>query len=528
MQKIYYNGTIITLENPLYAEAILIEDGKIKKVGKKEEVFSLANKNTELIDLDGKCLMPSFIDAHSHIVSFSQTLGLTQLDDAKDFNDIVNKLKEYKEKNNIKKGEWIFGFGYDHNTLKEKTHPTKEILDKVSTENPILISHKSGHMGVTNTQGLTILKIDKNTQNPEGGLIGREKGNTEPNGYLEETAFTNSTKETNTQSLENSLNMLKKAQDIYLSYGITTIQDGLVKEQEFNLLTTAAKEHILKADIIGYVDLKNNKDIMDKNYDKYSKYNNHFRIGGYKIFLDGSPQGKTAWLTEPYEGEKKYKGYPIYKDKEVKEFVKTALKEKKQLLTHCNGDAAADQLIKTYEELNKEDNLRPVMIHAQAIRQNQIPRMRRIGMIPSYFVAHTYYWGDTHIKNLGKRAEKISPVRSTIDDGVKFTLHQDTPVILPNMIETIWTAVKRETKDGKILGEREQVSTLDAIEGITINAAYQYNEEETKGSLKEGKLADMVILSKDPLQIRKPDEIKNIEVLETIKEGEILYNKHTK
>ncbi|MGO0862293.1 amidohydrolase family protein, partial [Clostridioides difficile] len=196
------------------------------------------------------------------------------------------------------------------------------------------------------------------------------------------------------------------------------------------------------------------------------KYVNRFKIGGYKIFLDGSPQGKTAWLTKPYENsEDGYCGYPIYKDEEVEKFINISVEEKMQLLTHCNGDAAADQLINSFEKVIKEknikDDMRPVMIHAQTVREDQVDEMKKINMIPSYFVAHTYYWGDIHIKNLGEsRAFKISPLKTTIEKGLIYTLHQDTPVIAPNMLETIWCAVNRITKKGVLIGENEKISPL--------------------------------------------------------------------
>lgn len=236
-------------------------------------------------------------------------------------------------------------------------------------------------------------------------------------------------------------------------------------------------------------------------------------------------------MSRPYENsDDGYCGYPIYKDEEVEKFIDISLKEKMQLLTHCNGDAAADQLIDAFEkvlnlkEQSSENHIRPVMIHAQTVREDQIDDMKVINMIPSYFVAHTYYWGDIHIKNLGEdRAFKISPLKTTIEKGLIYTLHQDTPVIAPNMLETVWCAVNRITKKGIQIGENEKISPLDALKGVTINAAYQYFEEDKKGSIKEGKLANLIILDENPLTI-DPMKIKDIKVLQTIREGEVLYS----
>ncbi|HEF0371473.1 TPA: amidohydrolase [Clostridioides difficile] len=529
-EKIYYNGNIITMEDSICGDAILIKDKIIKKIGTKEEVFALKNKDTEIIDLQGKTLMPSFIDSHSHLIAFATTLKLVPLEDATSFKDIVKKIQDFKESNNIKKGDWIIGFSYDNNFLEENKHPDKNVLDSASSENPILISHASGHMGVANTLGLKQLGVTNETYDPEGGHIGRVEGSEEPNGYLEENAFFNVSSKIKPPSSNEIFNSIEKAQDIYLSYGITIAQEGLMEENQFNLLKAMANQNKLKIDVVGYVNLKKSKPVADNNREFIKKYINRFKIGGYKIFLDGSPQGKTAWLSKPYENsDDGYCGYPIYKDEEVEKFIDISLKEKMQLLTHCNGDAAAEQLIDVFEKVltlkeQSSNNMRPVMIHAQTVREDQIDDMKRINMIPSYFVAHTYYWGDIHIKNLGEdRAFKISPLKTTIEKGLIYTLHQDTPVIAPNMLETVWCAVNRITKKGVQIGENEKISPLDALKGVTINAAYQYFEEDKKGSIKEGKLANLIILDENPLTI-DPMKIKDIKVLQTIREGEVLYS----
>lgn len=527
--QLYYNGDIITMEKDIYVEAILVKDGIITKIGNYNDVIELKDDETELIDLDGKTLLPSFIDPHSHITVLGSTLCLAPLSGAISNDEIIERLKSFKNNNNLKKGQWIMGFGYDNNLLPNASHPTKEILDKVSLENPILITHASGHMGVINTLALKELNITEITKDPEGGVIGRISNTMEPNGYLEEKAFMNCLYKVPQKNLQEVCKYIEDAQDIYLKYGITTVQDGIIKNPEMTELKYLAENHLLKLDVVGYVDIKDSKNLLKENSDYVNKYINNFKIGGYKMFLDGSPQGKTAWLTKPYLTSKDdYKGYPIYTDEEVYSLIETALKENVQLLTHCNGDAAADQLINCFKKVlttpNANTDTRPVMIHAQTVRYDQIDAMKSIKMMPSYFIAHTYFWGDVHIENLGmERAERISPLKTTIEKDVPFTLHQDTPVIMPDMLFTVWCAVNRITKNGVSLGSFEQISPLEALKGITINAAYQYFEETTKGSIKEGKYADLVILDKNPLKV-DPMTIKDINVLTTIKRGQILYS----
>lgn len=517
MKKIYFNGIILTLEEPMYVESMMIEDGRISYLGDFEKI---KNEDAEFIDLQGKTIMPSFIDPHSHIAAFSSTLLIADLSGVKTNQEIIDRLNQYKETHEIKAGQWIIGFGYDHNELEGNKHPTKEVLDKVSKDIPVMLTHKSGHMGVVSSKGIEVLDIKNKVKDLKPGSYGITD-NGELTGYLEEGSFIGMLGQINF-SIEDSMVALEKAEDIYLSYGITTVQDGLTKNSEFQLLKRMSKENKLRLDVVSYVDIKDNSNILTENKE-YLDYNNHYRIGGYKLILDGSPQGKTAWLSEPYENEETYLGYPAYKDEEVEKYVKKAVDEKVQLLTHCNGDAASEQLLRSFEKLDEENLYRPVMIHAQTVRKDQVKRMKKLEMIPSFFIAHIYYWGDIHIKNLGKRAQNISPARWAIEENLNYTFHQDTPVLLPNMWETIWCACNRKTKNGEILGN-QQLTALEAIKGVTKNAAYQYFEENEKGSLVVGKKADLIIIDKNPLEIDK-NKLKDIKVLETIKDGKTLYKK---
>ena len=217
-----------------------------------------------------------------------------------------------------------------------------------------------------------------------------------------------------------------------------------------------------------------------------------------KHFLDGSPQGRTAWMRTPYLGEEKdYYAYGTQRDEQLQANLELALKDNMQILVHCNGDAACEQYINQYEKIKKkyeiENDIRPVIIHAQLLDRDQLNRVKNLNMIPSFFVAHVYYWGDIHIQNYGfERASRISLAKDALDKGIIFTFHQDSPVIKPNMLETIWCAVNRTTKDGILLGKDERISPMEALKAVTKNAAYQYFEENIKGTLKEGKLADLV------------------------------------
>lgn len=526
--KVYFNGDILTLEEELYAEALFIKDGKINKVGTKEEVFAAAGEDVERIDLQGKTLMPSFIDAHSHFSGYASSFTQVDLKEVVSFEEIKEAIQKFIQKNKIQPGQWIQADGYDQNFLEEKMHPTRELLDDAAPNNPVLAKHKSGHMGVFNTLGLKELGITEETKSPEGGMI--EVKNGRLTGYMEEAAYVKNLQEIPMISTEEFIGSLMKAQEAYASYGITTVQEGFVVEQLAPIFQYLMQAKALKIDLIGYLDAFHADELKEKFANCFKQYNNRIKIGGYKMFLDGSPQGRTAWMRTPYQGEEKeYYAYGTQKDEDVEAKLKYALDEDTQMIVHCNGDAACQQYIDQYAKAKantgSDHEIRPVIIHAQLLDRDQLDQVKELGMIPSFFVAHVYHWGDIHIKNYGiDRAKRISLANSAGQKGILYTFHQDAPVTQPNMLETIWCAVNRWTKQGVLLGEEERVTPYEALKAVTKNAAYQYFEEDNKGTLKEGKLADLVILDKNILKV-EPMKIREIQVLETIKEGSTIYKK---
>lgn len=611
-ETIYYNGYIITMaekeqkgravqedkcgqtaENEKdgengQAEAVLVQDGLIKYAGSFTEAKAMASDDVCYEDLKGRTMLPGFIDSHSHITALASTLNLVNLSGAKNFNEIVERFREFIKEKQPEKGRWLMGFGYDHNFLEERRHLDKLVLDRLGDDYAVAAAHTSGHMGVLNSRALAEAGIGAGTKDIPGGHIGRVEGSKEPDGYLEENAFIQlGAGKMPKPDKKQVVSQLAEAQKIYFSCGITTIQDGLTKVPEWQMLKMFSDSGEMTADIVAYADIKDNSFLVDENPDYVDKYKNHLKIGGYKLFLDGSPQGRTAWLGQPYQSvkdstkkdENGYRGYPVYKDGQVEDYIKKALRERRQILVHCNGDAAAQQMITAYkkalgkygdynknitrkehesgetddytvkyccesgeigkyykseeicpnrencpsEETRPGEEIRPVMIHAQLTRHDQLKEMAAIGMMASFFVAHTYYWGDIHLKNLGReRAEQISSAYTAGKEGVIYTFHQDTPVIAPDMLETIWCAVNRMTRDGKLIGKDEKVSVKDALKAVTINGAYQYFEENEKGSIEAGKKADFVILNKNPLKVR-PEDIKKIRVMKTIKDGRTVF-----
>lgn len=530
MKSFYINGTILTMEeDALYAEAVCVENGRIRAVGTAKNVLKFREETDEIIDLNGAVMLPGFIDAHSHFVGAANAMTQCDLSLCKDFREIIEQMRSFKEKRNLPEGAWMIGCNYDQNFLTEGRHPDKSVLNQISMENPVLLIHASSHMGVTNSKGLEIQGITTETEDCLGGRYGRVAGTKEPDGYMEEKAFIEFQTKLPMTSMEELLQLMGEAQKMYASYGVTTVQDGMVGKPLFQLLKYASDAGLLKLDIVGYADVMTAADLPEVEPEFNGQYKGHFKLGGFKVFLDGSPQGKTAWMTTPYEGENTYCGYPIHSDEELRAYIALALDKKQQLLAHCNGDAAAEQYITQFEEelqiRGEKDCNRAVMVHAQLVRKNQLERMKEIGMIPSFFVAHTYYWGDIHMKNFGAvRGSQISPAKDALDYGMKFTFHQDTPVIPPDMMQTVSCAVNRVSRTGQVIGENQRIPVLEALKAITSYAAYQYHEETEKGTIAVGKKADFVVLDKNPLET-DCETLADIQVLMTLKENEIIYKR---
>jgi predicted amidohydrolase YtcJ len=536
---VYSGGDIITMEGdkPLYVEAIVVNNGKIEFLGTTRDAMNFAGEGHNMINLEGKTLLPGFIDAHAHFASFSaQAIGAQILPPpdagAKDITSLINILKDWNTEENRALTGWIFGMGFDDSVLEEKRFPTKHDLDQVSTEFPIMIIHISGHFAVVNSKGLELLNINSTTKNPEGGIIRRETGN-EPNGVLEElAAIPYMLKILNPITKEAADHFFEAGQDMALSFGYTTAQEGRTMENH-EMLVNASEVGKLKLDVVSYVDYLFVDKYMSSKWNSKT-YSNHYRIGGMKLTLDGSPQGRTAWRTQPYlippDGAKEgYLGYPVIpNDSSVIAIYEKGFKNNWQILTHANGDAAMDQMLRTMKPVADKygnNDRRNVLIHGQYVREDQLDSFKELDIIASLFPLHTFYWGDWHKEIIGDSlGNKISPTRTALNKGLKITIHTDAPVALPNLMRMVGISVERKSRSGQVIGANEKLTPYEALKAITIWSAYQHFEEETKGTLDEGKLADMVILDKNPLKVLE-EEIKGIIVLETIKEGVSVYKK---
>lgn len=528
MKTLFFGGKILTMAFPLYADAVLVENGIITALGTKSELESAGPD--KLINLNGMTMIPSFIDSHSHFLQAAGALMQVSLNGVKSVNEIREKIKEYVDKNKIAPGMWITARDYDNTLLPYEKNPGLSELDKIAPQNPLVIHHKSGHMGLFNSAALNILGVNDNKKRNGDGKI--EKDSDGLTGYMEEDAFFHYLKKLPEPDSSMMLSAVKKAQKKYFSYGITSIQEGMFVSQMIPAYKNILKSDILKADLTAYCEPASLQNVKNSFSEHIGKFKDNFRVKGLKIFLDGSPQGKTAWMRKPYENSGDYCGYAAMTDNQVLSALELAAKENMQILAHCNGDAASEQflscLYKTERKYTDFKELRPVIIHGQLIGIDQLLKVSELKALISFFPAHVYYWGDVHIRNFSmERAAKISPCASAMKLNIPITLHQDSPVIEPNMIETIWCAASRLTKSGRHLGRQEQISVYNALRAVTINAAYQYGEEQNKGSIATGKTADLTVLNENPLQTPK-DRLLEIKVVQTYKNGECVYenNKH--
>lgn len=531
------NADIVTMdETRPEAEALAIRDGRILAVGAREDVVREAGRGAELRDLGGATVTPGFIDTHGHFAMMAQAAAMANLQPppagpVRSMAELQSALSAWSAAH--PDAPWITGWGYDDSLLAEQRHPTRADLDAVSSDKPILLMHTSAHFAACNTPCLEVLGISGETPDPEGGIIRREADGKTPNGVLEESALYFVFRHMPQPAESQRLAGIRTVQEVYARYGITTVQEGAARPDQVADLRKVAAAGDLYLDVVAYQLFPNGSSIPE-GFTPSRSYKDHFRLGGIKLVLDGSPQGKTAWLTQPYvvppDGQgADYAGYGIFSDDSVASLLEEAYARNIQVIAHANGDRAIDQFLDRALPIiaaNPEAEARPVIIHAQTSRQDQLEDMAAGRIIPSFFAAHPFFWGDWHRDSgLGEeRAAFISPLVAAAELSIPYTVHNDSPVVPPDMIRLLWVAENRVTRSGEVLGEGQRADPLDVLRAVTSNAAYQYFEENEKGTLSPGKLADLVVLSANPLTTPR-ERLLDIEVMETFKDGASIYRR---
>ena len=532
-ESIYFNGDIITMnDSQPEAEAVVVVDGRIVMVGDYDEAEALSDSQTRWIDLAGTTLLPGFFDSHGHLTGVASKLALVNVDPppagaANNINSIQLALRERLESAPPAAGEWLIASGYDHSQLAEGRHPTRYDLDEVSADIPIMLRHFSGHQVVVNSKGLELAGISAESEDPAGGRILRFLNSREPNGILQESA----------QSLvrglsggagvapggmpgEDVLQRVDSALSVYAAQGFTTVTN---MGGSGDLLREMARQGRLPLDVVG----------AGSNEAFSTEYEGRFRVAGSKMVLDGGSPGRSAYLREPYfiqlPGEQGYRGYPRYEsqaeiDAQVLGYYQAGIPTH----IHALGDAAVDQAIAAVQAAEAAvpgDDRRTQLIHVQQVQEDQLETLSTLEVTLTFQVGHNFYFGDFHREVIygPERTARLNPARSAIDHGLSVTIHHDAPIHPVDQLLLIWTTVNRVTRSGKVIGPEQRISVMEALKASTINAAYQFFEEDSKGSIEVGKLADFVVLSDNPLEV-DPMTLKDLQVMETIKEDVTIYS----
>ncbi len=530
---VYSGGPILTMdgESPVLVEAVAVQNGHILAIGDLASVSKSASKRAVRVDLKGHTMLPGFIDAHGHLGFVGQNAAMAQLQPppvggVASIAQLQDALRSFARQQSV---PVLVGNGYDDSQLAERRHPTRADLDAVSETVPILVLHVSGHFASMNSAMLKLVGYGAETPDPTGGVIRREGDGKTPNGVIEETAMYPLVKLLAPPNLEASIAPLVTAAKIYASYGITTGQDGRVMPENWVALDEAAKRNLLPIDVVSLVSFE--RDWPEAVRARIGKpYTGRLRIAGIKLTLDGSPQGRTAWLKDPVpippDGQKDgYSGYPAIDLNLFNAKLSDAAKNNWQVFVHVNGDAAAQALIDGVRT-NGLTGRRTIAIHNQVVQLDQLKEMKTLDIQPSFFANHTFYWGDWHrdVALGAKRADFISPQATAWSLGLRSTAHNDSPVVPPDIMRLVWSSVNRRTQSGDILGPLERISAYRALQQVTINAAWQIGEDASKGSIKVGKRADMVVLDSNPLSV-DPNSLHAVKVVATIKDGTTIFGK---
>ena len=538
--RIIRGGPIVTVnpDRPA-AEAVAIVSGTIVAVGSDSDVMQHRGDATVVTELAGKTLVPGFVDGHSHFCSLvdMQTQALCASPPAgpcKTVADVIATLKAVQARRKLGPGKFVMGFGYDPELLAEKRPPSKQELDAAFPENPVILVHVSGHGAMLNTKALAAYDVTAATPTPPGGVIGREPGSNEPNGLLFETAFLPIFAKVPGPGDDETLEILKAGQDLYLRAGITTAQEGATMKHQVDLLRILANRGDLKLDVVMLPFIAEIEAIFGGQPPANEPaYKNRLRIGGVKVVSDGSPQGRTAAFTTPYltdgpAGQKGWRGELSFPQPVLNEWVKKVYDGGATLFVHCNGDAAIDALLEAHRFASGDDPAKPrgtVGVHSQFIRRDQLEKYKAWSITPSFFTIHCFYFGDTHVANRGRsQADFISPMKSARALGLRPANHTDFNVAPLDQIFTIHTAVNRISRSGETIGADERITPMQALEAITIDGARIYGEELKKGSIEVGKAADFAVLSANPLTV-PPATIETIRVEETIKDGTTVWKR---
>lgn len=529
---LYRGGPIVTMDGdtPQTVEAVVTRNGRITFAGSEKEARAAAGQDVAVRDLKGATLLPGFIDAHSHFTVATMSAGGLDLRDTAhgaitDIPGVQAAIRSHVARSPAKPGGWTTVWQFDQEVLAEKRYITRAELDAVAPDRPLVVLHVSLHGAVANSAALKAAGIDEATPVPPGGMMLRNDMG-KLNGVLLEKAMFLLLAKLPQPTAEQKLAALDAAQSAYFAEGYTHAQDGATLPPDIAFLTSAAARERLKIDL-ALLPFSTGLDALLGNPDlKFGAYQGHVKLQGIKFVLDGSVQGRTGFFTRDYkrgspEGHHPWHGEPILSEADFIAQAKKVHDRGWQLFVHANGDAAIDMAVRGFDALGIKatDDRRPVVIHSQFQRRDQLPAYARIGVGPAYFSNHAWYWGDVHRTNFPTEVvDFISPLRSARAAGLTPSNHSDYSVTPLDTRFMLWTSMARVSPTGIVSGPDERIDAYAALQALTTGPAWQIFEEGRKGRIKAGLLADFVILDRNPLTT-PVDGIKDIKVSETIKEG---------
>lgn len=530
-RELLINGEVITVnEVDALAEAVAIENGRIVAVGTTKEILQLQDEETIVTDLLGRTLMPGIIESHIHTTMYGANVLAVSCKDpeVRTLAALLQKLK--KHASTIPAGQWVRAWGFNETAIEERRFPTREELDLVTNEHPVMVIRACGHISAVNSKGLEIGGITSDTLDPEGGQIGRRVDG-EPDGLLIENAHMELYQQA-AHTRDEMRDAHRVASTHFAEKGITSIHDatgyGICN---IEALREDAESGILKQRVYAMVGALNKPEEVVRHYLKEDirtgDGNEHFKYGPVKMFLDGSSSGPTVWTTEPYTSDPENYGIHYLSQEELDDLFIPAHEKGWQITAHAQGDAAIDQLLNTIEkalQLHPRKDARHRIEHAGLVREDQIQRMKALGVIPTPNPAFFHEYGDGYVKNYGERAKSMYPLKSYYEMGIPATITADCPVTDFDPMRGIHSAMTRKAPSGQVVGESQQISLLNAIRSYTIHAAFASFSEKETGSIEVGKFADLVILDRSILST-KVDEILEIKTDRTIIDGETVFTR---
>lgn len=525
---VFINGEIITVnpENEI-AQAVAIRGNEICAVGATEEILNLCGSETRVVNLRGNSLLPGFIDSHLHMLLYgTNQLGVDCKNGVQSVDEMAARLAERAR--NTPEREWVRGWGYNDQKLAEGRHPTRRDLDEVSTEHPIIVVRTCNHISVANSAALELLGITRDTPDPEGGQISRGDDG-EPTGVLKEMAHMFAF-EASRYSSEDMMEALAIADRDFVRLGITSIHEaGGYGPDQMRAMYQAVAQGRVKVRIYAMVcSLNRSEEFVGKMVSAglvTGVGDERFRIGPAKIFTDGSSSGPTCATREPYTSNPNDSGILYYSQEEIDGILGAAHQKGFQITAHAIGDRGVEMVISCIEKALRKhprENHRHRIEHAGMVPPDLMERMGRMGIVPIPNPAFFYDFGEGYVKNYGRRVEHMFPLADYAKEDIVAASGSDTPVTVPNPMRGIYCAVTRRTESGTPVGESQKTTLMHAIRSFTINGAYASFEEDRKGSIEVGKLADLVVLDGSIISV-SPEGMLSMKPKLTMINGEIVF-----